>query len=331
MKNQRASDFRIDLQGAGTRGRPFESVSDALTAMVDLLNLYVPFQLWMVTRVDGEAWTVLHANDNGYGVSSGHVFCWSDSLCSRMVRGEGPHYAEDVQCVAEYADAPILKKLPFSAYVGQPLIRNDGSLIGTLCAINPNTVPVLTQEQRTLVETVTRAMSTLLSTYLDAEEARQLAAISQKEAETDALTKLGNRRAWDAALASEEGALRSLGQNAMVMVIDLDGLKETNDTLGHDAGDAMLRKAGKILRQHFRGKDVVCRLGGDEFGVLVRGVTENSAPEIRSRICAALSAGYVPASVGCAMRLAHRTLQDAVKAADAAMYEDKQARKSVRA
>ncbi|CAN7501085.1 EAL domain-containing protein [Pararhizobium sp. LjRoot235] len=85
----------------------------------------------------------------------------------------------------------------------------------------------------------------------------------------DPLTGLGNRRMLDKELETLSAARKDGLQNISILHIDLDRFKQINDTLGHAAGDAMLVHASKILRSNMRAGDMVARIGGDEFVVLV--------------------------------------------------------------
>ncbi len=85
----------------------------------------------------------------------------------------------------------------------------------------------------------------------------------------DPLTGLGNRRMLDKELETLSAARKDGLQNIAILHIDLDRFKQINDTLGHAAGDAMLVHASKILRSNVRAGDMVARIGGDEFVVLV--------------------------------------------------------------
>lgn len=137
---------------------------------------------------------------------------------------------------------------------------------------------------RCVADTMTGSISTLISAYMKLEQVRQKHAELHYRAQTDQLTGLGNRHAWRDTLTAEEPALDSLGENAMVMMVDLDGLKQTNDTLGHEAGDRYLQNAASVLRMQFRDADVLARIGGDEFAVLVRGISAEDAVRVKERL-----------------------------------------------
>ena len=110
------------------------------------------------------------------------------------------------------------------------------------------------------------------------------------EAETDALTGLWNRRGWDRLFAMEEERCQKYGHPACVLVLDLDGLKGVNDASGHGAGDDLLRRVAQILKRNVRESDVLARVGGDEFGILLI--------ESRRTFCEGTGHSH-PAAVGC--------------------------------
>jgi diguanylate cyclase (GGDEF)-like protein len=157
------------------------------------------------------------------------------------------------------------------------------------------------------------------------------------EAEHDELTGLLNRRGFFASLGK---TIAASDVRVAVLLLDLDGFKEINDTLGHAAGDALLRQIGLRLRGVLRGNDEIARLGGDEFAVLVdaRGTTTHDAGEIGRRVRAALTAPFevaglslqVRASVGVALFPEHgSTADELLRQADIAMYQAKQHRTGV--
>ena len=210
------AEIRFKQSTAAVDGHPvnshdstaFGSFADASRAVLAHLQGTYAMGLWMVTRTTGEDWVVLHAEDTAYDVTDGALFRWSDSFCSRMVLDEGPRVAPDAAAVAAYAEAPIGKQVPIGAYVGVPLELADGSLFGTLCAIDPQrrdeSLAVAGREAALLG----RLLSTILEHELDADEQLKRAEAAERDAEVDALTGLLNLRAWERTLivkAHEDG------------------------------------------------------------------------------------------------------------------------------
>lgn len=150
---------------------------------------------------------------------------------------------------------------------------------------------------------------------------------------TDALTGVASRAAWDDALFAEELHTGRSGSPVSVVIIDIDQLKSVNDEEGHAAGDELLRRSAALLAGCVRTTDMVARIGGDEFGVLLR----YSGPVQAEAWCVRLEeqlrheqhAG-MRWSLGCASVPPYTTLGEAVDAADRRMYEMKLARRSGR-
>jgi diguanylate cyclase (GGDEF)-like protein len=166
------------------------------------------------------------------------------------------------------------------------------------------------------------------------EQHHQLAAREERarrEAITDALTQLINRRGWEDALVDEDQRCERENADACVIAIDLDELKLVNDREGHAKGDEMLKRAALALSNTARRNDVVARLGGDEFGFLATGIAAQSAPIVLERLRSALQAVNVSASMGYGARSDYGNLASASLAADGAMYVDKRKRKAAKA
>ncbi|BBU31460.1 hypothetical protein BTHE68_51940 [Burkholderia sp. THE68] len=156
----------------------------------------------------------------------------------------------------------------------------------------------------------------------------------RSEVMLDALTGLPNRRALAEQLALSIEAARDADQPFALFFMDLDGFKNVNDQHGHDAGDALLRQVAARLKKTTRAGDLVCRLAGDEFVLLARGIASSSAcSRIAQDICRAIGRPFaigggealLGTSVGIAMCAAgFGTTADAILAdADRAMYEAK--------
>ena len=153
----------------------------------------------------------------------------------------------------------------------------------------------------------------------------------ERRATTDELTGLVNRREFER--ITEEALMVSdrFGTGVCLMLIDLNGFKQINDTLGHQFGDVVLKAAAERLRSAVRDTDVVGRWGGDEFVVLLSGVEDGSgvrasAERVGRLLAATPIAGDVTvhAAIGAALFPRHgRALDELISAADVAMYSAK--------
>ncbi len=148
---------------------------------------------------------------------------------------------------------------------------------------------------------------------------------------TDALTALGNRRAFETELREAVAAARRDGTPLTVVMIDLDGLKHFNDTYGHDRGDTLLRAFAQALRQSFRTADRAYRLGGDEYALLLgsAGTPEDFLRRVQQAVTLTRASGFetAGASAGVASFPVDGASAPALaKRADERLYAAKQAR-----
>ncbi len=152
------------------RSEPFADFAAAADEVLAFLHDRLGFSCWIVARVEAEQWVVEQARDEGCGVKAGDAFSFADTFCSRMVAGDGPQFAPKASDVPCYAAAAIGKELSIGSYLGVPLFRSDGSLFGTLCAIDPAPHPPNVGDELPLVQMGGRILSSLLEE--DAEERR---------------------------------------------------------------------------------------------------------------------------------------------------------------
>ncbi|MGB3612549.1 MAG: diguanylate cyclase [Elainellaceae cyanobacterium] len=294
--------------------------------MLDTLYQRLGFDLWMVTRTEGNDWIIQQVCDRGsYEITEGSVFNWTDSFCSRMVLGNGPHIAPTAQHIIAYANAPIGRQLTIGAYAGVPLVAKDGTLLGTLCAIHPNPLPESIQDELPLIMSMGKLLSAAIEAERKVHAALRKAERIEAESLKDHLTGVYNRRAWAKFLDCEEHRCVRTGFPACIIVLDLDDLKQVNDTRGHLAGDKYLRKTARAIENALllRTEDYIARLGGDEFAILCTDCAADTAAGIVERIKARLKGYRIKASIGWAAREPILGLQQAWEEADKAMYVKK--------
>lgn len=286
------------------------------------------FGLWMVTRTQGRDWVVLTAEDHGYEVQAGDVFRWADSFCSRMVRGEGPRIAPNSVEVPAYAEAPIGRQVPIGAYVGIPLKKSDGELFGTLCAIDPEPKSEKIIDELKNIELMARLLEVILECECKANEEFRRAERAEAQAMKDHMTSLFNRRGWDQLLAAEEQRCKAFAHPATILSIDLDELKLVNDTQGHESGDSLIKQTAQVLEDNVRNRDIVARVGGDEFLILAVECKAHGSSTMAERVAGKLASDGIQASIGFAQRNARGSLLEATQEADDAMYADKRSRQN---
>jgi diguanylate cyclase (GGDEF)-like protein len=149
----------------------------------------------------------------------------------------------------------------------------------------------------------------------------------------DELTGLYNRRGFFALAEHQRRQCLRTGHGLVVVQADVDGLKEINDTLGHQAGDQAIAASAAVLRCTFRESDIVARLGGDEFAAVAVDADEDSAARILERLEQAVDAQNVRGSLGfrlslsvgaaLLMPLARTSLAELLAEADRSLYREK--------
>jgi diguanylate cyclase (GGDEF)-like protein/PAS domain S-box-containing protein len=167
----------------------------------------------------------------------------------------------------------------------------------------------------------------------DISERKRLEARLRNLADHDSLTGLRNRRVFEEALIVQVGRCQRYGEQAALLMIDLDGFKLINDTHGHRAGDRTLKAVAAAITQRIRSNDIVARLGGDEFAVLLLHIDADLAAIVAQQIQTAIAAvtmhdGHAEIDVGASIGLAlidQQTVDDQtlLSEADRAMYRAK--------
>ncbi|WP_404463553.1 diguanylate cyclase [Vreelandella aquamarina] len=172
----------------------------------------------------------------------------------------------------------------------------------------------------------------------DITERQQLERLRDQQAREDVLTRLPNRRALDERLPEAMARVRRTLNPLAVLFLDLDGFKRINDQHGHAMGDELLRDVAKRLQQAVRETDFVARWAGDEFVVLLEGVTEDALEPLAQKLIHVIEQPLqvgsavlqVSTSIGVALFVpdAAETAHELLKRADVAMYVAKRAGKA---
>ncbi len=238
------------------------------------------------------------------------------AFCAHTILTRDALNVPDARIDARFSRNPLVVGAPhICAYLGAPLMTPDGYNVGALCAIDTSPRSFGAPEEALL--------ASFASLVVDELELRMIG-------QNDFLTGAKTRRAFmeDLGIASRMPP----DARGVVLMLDLDHFKQVNDRFGHPAGDEVLRSVVAACRRALRRTDVIGRLGGEEFAVLLRGMPLDDAIECAERIRrAVLDLRALPdpelgvtVSIGVAEVLrgdAHGTLADA----DAALYCAKQA------
>lgn len=202
-----------------------------------------------------------------------------------------------------------------SAYWGKVgLTESWGRILGDLVLVNAGTAV------------------TILSMYFLTLKFHLVALALKKEAVTDPLTGLYNRRTF----FRELDRRLERGGGLAVAVLDLDNMKQINDTLGHQIGDEVLRAAARALKKATREKDIAARYGGDEFVVLFASEGRPRIEKFKARLKENLMAelpytGEIEVGLSTGVAYTPEDGEDArslLSAADARMYAEKEAKKN---
>lgn len=188
-----------------------------------------------------------------------------------------------------------------------------GSEVGALGYItDPTDLDLLLARASTLLD---------FKSYLDS---------CEEAAFTDHLTGLANRRRFERQLDREVARTLRYSHAFSLLMLDIDHFKLVNDTYGHEAGDHVLTKLGRILQEGTRGIDLAARIGGEEFGIILTETELNQAVEVADRLRLAIkgmdvpNVGPITASFGIAeCPSGATTTRELVVKADAALYKAK--------
>ncbi len=242
-----------------------------------------------------------------------------NTVCQFVIRSGEPLFIPDLSKDPRFKNNPfVIGEAHLRFYAGMPLRAPDGMTLGTLCAIDH--VP------RQFGAREIEIMSDLADIVMNELELR-------RTAEVDVLTRVLSRRAFKGQSKQIIELMQRQGKPSSVVMFDIDHFKSINDSYGHAAGDDVLVNIAQTCQSQIRSTDLIGRLGGEEFAVLLPGTTQHDALRVAEKIRLALaetpiSLGKrdlnVTASFGIATTMPDALSLDALLAiADAGLYEAK--------
>jgi diguanylate cyclase (GGDEF)-like protein len=317
----RPEDLELDEDAASPRSATLRALISRLGATDETVNV-------RVARPDGGVVFGSHDGDAGTAIKSGDAFrkALEGVVSSHIVRkefaplGGGLHDVIEVYLPVRFGADPAVRGVVVASGIDGPLmsdIKNDVRRMQISLAVG---LAVLWLCSLRIVMSVSRRL-------------RRTASENEYLALHDTLTDLPNRNVFNDRLTQAIAATARTRQQVGVLLIDLDGFKDVNDTLGHGKGDDLLREIAARLTRTVRGCDTVARLGGDEFAVVVTGIDgEDDLCGLADRLTESLSGSVslegievaLAASMGGSMYPVHAlTPEELVRAADIAMYAAK--------
>jgi len=297
-------------------------------AVVQRLSEQTGVADWVLVRRLDREWVVL-AGSRDHGLRPGDVLDRPVGVTEHLEESAEAWTADlvvdlDRQHVEPPGAGSAVEALPGIAAF--PLWSGDG-LFGAVCALpRDGAEEAALRRAEPMVRLAVELLTSVLVLDLDRSRLQRRLDEAESAALSDALTSLGNRRAFDRAILREEARCSRFGHLAGVVVLDLDGLKRVNDTWGHEAGDDIIQRTSETIRSTLRSADQAFRTGGDEFALLLPEVTEDGLAALCERLASRLAGEGLSASIGCAVRRPGGNLHAVAREADAHMYDSKRAR-----
>jgi len=214
------------------------------------------------------------------------------SLAAKIAGTEQVCVVSDLTDDHRFWDHALVVGAPkFRFFACYPLKDSDENYRATFCVLDTEPRTFTDEDLQAFVDFGEIVQTELLTTQRNAtvDELISKLGIARRSALIDPLTKVWNRQGADQILAGLIGTHGSIDGYISVCMVDIDGFKQINDTLGHPVGDEVLRKLAAKFVQCLRPSDIVCRMGGDEFLLILPEVDSMEATGIVDRIHRAIS------------------------------------------
>jgi diguanylate cyclase (GGDEF)-like protein len=224
-----------------------------------------------------------------------------ESLCTLTIKEGRLTVIEDTSRDPRTDGHPLVTASPkFRFYAGQPLYDEHNSIMGTFCLFDLRPREFSAADRQCLIDLAAMSQREFLADELrDAHTALTTKlGVARREAMMDHLTRLWNRRGASVLLKAACDDADRHGTELAVALLDLDNFKRINDTHGHQVGDEVLRQVAVRLIASIRGNDVTCRIGGDEFLILMTDTNAGVAATVADRVRQAITEITLPARLG---------------------------------
>ncbi len=260
------------------------------------------------------------------------------SFCAHAVLGGDMFQVEDATQDERFCDNPLVTGDPgIRFYAGYPLKAPDGLTIGTLCVIDRKPRQLTPAQKEDLMDLAAMVEIEIKSNQIAAAQIRMNAELAEakKAVLVDPLTRLWNRAGGDEFLSRQHALAGVNGERFCIGMIDIDHFKKINDTYGHAAGDDVLREVAKRILRSIRSDDFACRMGGEEFLMLISDPQASEAITIAQRVRETIRSTPIPIGdqaieITVSMGLAYFdpakkvTCDEVIKLADLGLYRAKE-------
>ncbi len=223
------------------------------------------------------------------------------AICKLTVEANQIVMIADTLADPRVAKLPIVMSAPrFRAYAGHPLVDEHGACVGTFCVLDLKPREFAPVDRQALTDLAALVQRELFSDQLTNANVALTSKLgmARREALMDPLTHLWNRRGAAVLLKAAFARADQRGTPLALALLDLDNFKRINDNHGHQTGDEVLRRVASRLLSAVRGDDAICRLGGDEFLVLMADTDANIANRVAERIRHVITDTPVPTRDG---------------------------------
>lgn len=223
---------------------------------------------------------------SSWGLPGAHEIPRQISLCSDTIQSDSPMVVPDTHLDPDYSQHPMVTGAPrMRFYAGHPL-KYAGQRVGTLCLVDIRVRHLDSGQMRDLEDMAAWAESEVDLERLVNSKRDLLCRVDQltRSALLDHLTRAWNRAGVEAVFAREKAQAGREGLPISLIMIDIDHFKNVNDTLGHPAGDVVLRGVADGIRRSIRPYDSLGRMGGEEFLVIMPDTAAHEAAVVAERI-----------------------------------------------